>query len=219
MRSRHERSKLRTGMALAGAFAIGSAGAAVYWFAVLRASSPVLSPKERAAAFASSGFDPFILDPSDPNQPLLRDGQLVTLDQAASSLPFPIFRPHDAAASDDTLTQVWVKIDTQDAALGFEAALRYASGLRAYLTVWPPSADPGAFYRQQVAESGVGSAETINGHPAYVVAANAQTAGFPPWGVVDLSIGNVEISLQGNFSVEDLVRIAASVQGDRVLVS
>lgn len=56
MRSRHERSKLRTGMALAGAFAIGSAGAAVYWFAVLRASSPVLSPKERRLPLPRQGL-------------------------------------------------------------------------------------------------------------------------------------------------------------------
>jgi hypothetical protein len=145
-------------------------------------------------------------DPTDPQEDLLQPGHRVPLDVAVATFDWAIIRPQHQLASDKTLAEVWIG-DTGAQEIG----LRYESGLRAYLSVWPDSKDPGGFYRSLVSESGAGAYQEINGHPAWVVAVNEQASGYPPNAVVDLTIGRVEISLQGDFPIETLVGIAATV--------
>jgi hypothetical protein len=198
-----ERSpRVRKSAAVASAFLIGAAGGIGYWLTVTKPESSI---RREVQAGVPAAFDPFVLDPNDPSEPLLRDGQLVTLVKAAQVIPFPLYRPRSGDATDESVSQVWVRLDTR------EVGIRYESGLRVYLSVWPSGSDPAAFYRQQVLESGVGSAETINGHPAYTVAAGAQAEGIPASSVVDITIGTIEVSLQGDLSLIDLRSLAEAV--------
>lgn len=145
------------------------------------------------------------LDPISGNVPLLRDGQQVDLSTASAMMPFPIYRPQMAENGDGTIKEIWVLGGPPP-----EVAIRYISGLRVYLTTWPQGQDPPSFYQSQAEESGVGSYQMINGYPAYVVAADAQAPGYPSTSVVDVTAGNVEISLHANMPVDELVETAAT---------
>jgi len=148
------------------------------------------------------------LDPSSGDVPLLRGGQQVDLSIASAMTPFPIYRPQTAEDQDSTIKEVWVLSGSPP-----EVAIRYSSGLRVYLTIWPDGQDASSFYQAQVEESGVGSYQTINGYPAYVVAADAQAPGYPSTSVVDVTVGNVEISMHADVPVEELVGAAATATG------
>lgn len=143
-----------------------------------------------------------------PTDPLLLGGTRVTLEQALRMVPFRIPRPQHELASDGTLTEVWVQPDTG------EVGLRYSSGIRAYITTWPPRQvqDPMSFYTQQATEAGAGWATTIVGNPALVIPKDAQAPGFPPVSVVDVTIGGVEISLHADVPIEQLVDIAGTIR-------
>lgn len=149
-----------------------------------------------------SALDPR-LDPTNENVPLLRDGRQVDLSTASAATPFPIYRPQTAENADGTIKEVWVYGGAPP-----EVAIRYVSGLRVYLTTWPEGQDPASFYQSQVEESGVGSYQTINGYPAYVVAADAQAPGYPATSVVDVTVGDVEISLHADMATDELVETA-----------
>lgn len=184
------------------AFLVGSIAVLGYW--LVAGPFSFLSDEERGAA--ASVFDPRILNPNDPSQPLLLGGRLVGLEQAKDITGIPVLRPRHPLASDASLYQVWISTSETP-----EVALRYSTGVRVYLSVWPPGSVPATFYQTQVAESGVGEFQMISGNPAWVVAANAQAPSWPPNAVVDVSIGNIEVILQGNVSVEDLVAVAETV--------
>lgn len=163
-----------------------------------------LAPRteESRSAQDFSALDPR-LDPTDENVPLLRDGRQVDLSTASAVTPFQIYRPQTAVNADGTIREVWVYGGPPP-----EAAIRYISGLRVYLTTWPAGQDPASFYQSQVEESGVGSYQTINGYPAYVVGADAQAPGYPATSVVDVTVGNVEISLHADMTTDELVETA-----------
>ncbi len=154
-------------------------------------------------------------------------GQQTTLEGAASQVPFPIFRPQDPLASDSSLREVWVTIPNPDVQPAVQ--LKYASGVVLTLTQWPPGEDPAQSYQEGLAETGgVGSLETVNGHPAWVVPANAplpnpaqvaHPAGTtvsvgladPSTSSIDMTIGGVDIVLKATLPISDLMRVAASV--------
>jgi hypothetical protein len=145
-------------------------------------------------------------DPTDPSEDLLQPGRRVTLAVADSTVPFSLIRPQHASASDASVIEVWLG----EAGVN-EVGFRYASGLRAYLTVWPEGKDPASFYKSHASDSGAGRYQEINGYPAWVVSADEQAKGYPPTSVVDLSIGNVEISLHADLPADTLVEVAATV--------
>jgi hypothetical protein len=152
------------------------------------------------------GYWPIGVNLNDPSRPLLDGGIRVSVEEAAARSGIAVYRPQASLASDDSLSEVWLGTANVP-----EIGLRYESGLRAYLSVWPAGKKPADFYGRFVAESGVGWTTTINGHPALVIPANAQGDGFPPTTVVDISLGSVEVSLHADVSVEELVAIAATV--------
>jgi hypothetical protein len=145
-------------------------------------------------------------DPTDPNEELLQPGHQVTLEEASATVGFGLIRSQHPLASDRNLGEVWL-----GEAGATEVGLRYESGLRAYITIWPAGKDPAAFYEKLASETGAGRSQTINGFPAWAVSANEHSSGYPPTAVVDLSIGGVEISLQGDFPLETLIAIAETV--------
>ena len=138
-----------------------------------------------------------------PGQPVLIGGERITLNDAKSAWPFPVYRPQHSAASDDSLTEVWSTAD--------ELALRYASGVRAYLSVWPRSriGDAEASYRDWAADTAAEYLE-INGFPAMVTAPEAAIENAE--GVLTLTVGRVEISLYAYLPPEQLIAIAETVR-------
>lgn len=183
------------------AFSVGVSLGLVTWEVKSR------QPSDDRAAFRAAGFDPVGRDPSDPTQPLLVPGERVSLSDALEQAPMLLMRPQHELASDSSLTEVWVANEGGFREVGF----RCASGLRAYLSVWPPASDPMAFYESLVKDTGAGSVVTISGNPAWVSAANSQADGFPAHSVVDMTVGGIEISLQGDFRAATLLEVAESV--------
>jgi hypothetical protein len=149
--------------------------------------------------------DPRILD---PNAPLLVNGKQTTLEAARKIVGFPVYRPQHALASDQSLLEVWAATDGQPT-----VGLKYGSGLRVFLYLWPPAsaAQAAQLYDAQASETGAGWTQSINGHAAWVAPADSQAPGFPPGGVVDMTIGQIEVSIQGDFPIQQLVEIAESV--------
>ncbi|MGH3668726.1 MAG: hypothetical protein ACRDU7_10565 [Acidimicrobiia bacterium] len=151
-------------------------------------------------------FLPFVSDPSDPTQPLLREGYETTLQAATAVTGLSLSRPQSDLASDQTLDEVWV------GTAGYpEVALRYESGLRLYITMWPSGADPARSYARLVSESGVGWTTSLGGNPVLAIPKDAQAKGFPPVSVVDISLGDVELSIHADVPVEKLLSVAESV--------
>lgn len=150
-----------------------------------------------------NGLIPRMGDPDDSSVPLLSDGRMVDLPTAKAQAPFPLIRPDLGVANDTTISQVWID-PTQ-------VAIRYSSGLRAYIDRWPPGNDPAAFYSIVVEEMGAGQIVEINGSPAWIVEKDEKAPGSPPDATVDVSVGGVHIVLQGPVSLDDVVAAASSL--------
>jgi len=180
------------------AFVVG-ASVALYWSAVTQG---------QGEESASHGLGP--LDLRQETDDLLLGGRRVSLEDAIATAPYEVFRPQspEMGVGDGTVEEVWVSGDDSST-----VALKYSSSLVAYLTQWPAGTDPEASYKEIASETGVGLVQMINGHPAWVVAADAQAPGFPPTAVIDITIGRVEVSLHAGpeTSVDDLIKIAASI--------
>src|SRR5207249_2985391 len=87
-----------------------------------------------------------------PSRGPFPDGQQVTLQQAESMAPYPIYRPQTAIASDDTIAAVWiqtVKIDAPDT----QIAIYYSSGIQVMLQ--PLVGDPALMFPAQAKEIGL----------------------------------------------------------------
>ncbi|SRR6266568_2905131 len=169
-------------------------GAGVIWAAVNHASKA----NENA---------PLIPDIRAETDGLIPGGIQVPLTTAQLAAPFPLYRPQDPAASDSTLTQVWVSTLSDANTVGFE----YSSGLRAFLEAWPPGKDFEQWASGVSADTGSGDIETVHGTSAWVVAPDANWAGSP--GSVEFLLGGVDVTLieQGDLSKDDLLRIANSI--------
>jgi hypothetical protein len=174
------------------------------------------APLDRSNESLHGAFDPRVLDPEDPSQPLMLNGRIVTLEEAEKAFGFPVHRPDHVAASDDLISEIWLGTDGQP-----EIALRYMSGLRVYLTVRPDSGIPGvsrqedaaAMYQEHASEGGGGgSFEEINGYPAYAVERDAIAEGNPVSSVVALTIGAVEVELWADTTRAELIDIARSIK-------
>jgi hypothetical protein len=150
-------------------------------------------------------------------------GQYTTLDGAASKVPFEIVRPQDTLASDASIESVWVSSPGDQPGV----QLRYASGITVSLLQWPKGKNPATSYKSQWAESGnLGSLETINGHPAWIVPGDVgssvtqlpdgTTEGSgvmdPSMNTVELTVDQVDVLIQGKQSIDDLVGVAQTVK-------
>jgi hypothetical protein len=128
------------------------------------------------------------------------------LDEAQRFVGFHVLRPDDSLASDQTITRVWINLDSP------MVGIEYSSGLRVYLNR-SETDDPVTNYTEQQAEGIPGTLEQIRGTTAFVVAED-KSIGAP--GSVDMVIDGIEVALIGHFdtrdfSVDELVRIASSV--------
>lgn len=151
-------------------------------------------------------------------------GEYATLEEALKIAPFQIYRPQDPLASDATAERVWVAASDDAPAV----QLQYASGLTVVLTRWPTGKDPEASYERQWQESGQqGTLTTINGHHAWIVPGTDEISSIqlpdgsiegsgvvdPNVNVVELTIDRIDIVVRGSHSVDELLRVASSIEG------
>jgi hypothetical protein len=128
-------------------------------------------------------------------------GVEVPLAQAILFAPFPLLRPQDPAASDDSLVHVWTSTVGS-----FQAALEYESGV-IVLVKQSDGNDPQQNY-QTLADQFPGTyVTTINSWPALVLPGSDRAPS------VDLTMDGVNIQIQGGsggLTVGDVLRIAES---------
>jgi len=98
------------------------------------------------------------------------------------------------------------------------------SGVIVVLTPWPVGKDPAASYKSQWSELGeLGTLQTINDHPAWVLPGNAKagsaqldggTSGVidPSINTVEMSIGGIDIVIAGPQDEDGLLRMAAGTK-------
>lgn len=148
----------------------------------------------------------------DTGGALLLGGELVSLDEASQLAGFAALRPDDSAnmATDASIAEVWVTTDGQAT-----IALKYDSGMTVILTQWPKGnpETPESFYKSLAQQSGVGTVETFNGNPAWVVPADAQGPGRPDVSTIVMAVGSIEMSLKADMPLEELREVALSVKG------
>jgi hypothetical protein len=146
-----------------------------------------------------------LTDIFDPNKPLMLSGEETTLSDVSTRAGFAIYTPQDAA---DSSPEVWYSADTS------EVALRYDTDLVLLLTPWPIAAevDAAAPYEAQAKEMGVGYTAKITEHPAWVLPSAGETEGDGSVSVVHLMIDGIDVTLYGTMPVDDLVKLAESVQ-------
>ncbi len=164
--------------------------------------------RSNSVAQGFGAFDPVgAHNPDDPQAPLLLGGRQVSLEQAEANWGGRVPRPNHEAASDSSIQQVWVYTEGPP-----QVAIRYESGVRVYVSTWPPGKDPGQWYSDFVSDTGYGSAGQISGHPTLAIPEDAQAEGYPKATIFNLAIGRVEVELQGHMAVADLEAIARSVR-------
>jgi hypothetical protein len=143
----------------------------------------------------------------DPAQQLLPGGRIVGIGVAASLLDYPLYLP---AAQGLPPPEVWVVQERSDDGLFYEAAVRYDSDLVLTYAQWPTGKDPGESYQRQASDWHAGYVTTIAGHPAWVVPASENDTN-PDVSVVHVSIDDVEITLLGRVSLDDLLTDASAL--------
>ncbi|MEX0985729.1 MAG: hypothetical protein WD096_11875 [Actinomycetota bacterium] len=124
--------------------------------------------------------------------------------------PFDILRPSSDVLPDSEIATVWIE-DRADATGGGEVqvAIVYADGTQIYLLAAPPDAE--SSYERIAKEIPTASVGTIFGHPGIFIERDADIDAADP-GSVAFVMGDVEVTVYGDASVEDLIRIAESVE-------
>lgn len=193
--------------ALLVAVVVGASVGAVLYFLLRPDDRPVRQDQPTRVPLIGEGRSVEL----DKGGSLLLDGEKVSLEEASQRAGFEVLRPDDAAnrATDASIEEVWITTDGQ-----VTVALKYGSGLTEILTAWPEGnpQTPESYYQYLVVQSSVGTVETINGNPAWVVRANAQGPGLPDVSTIVMSIGTVEVSLKADMSLKELREVAASIK-------
>jgi len=197
-------------IALVSAVAVTTGGGVTYF---LTQSGRVAELVPVAVGPGFSGVDPGpatrdLMAIFDPSQPPLVSGTITSLEEAASRVPYPLYRPN---LGDGTEPEVWITSTNDDSGVTYDAALRYGSILVLTYGRWPSGVDPAESYTRSAAEWKAGYVTTIEGNPAWVVPANDQGPGDPPVSVVHVAIGDVEVTLLGQMSVDELVVAAQTL--------
>jgi hypothetical protein len=171
------------------------------------------------------GRAPLSLAPALPSGEYLPNGELVTLGEAVASAGFPLYRPSDPLASDESLTAAWLQKKSGDDSLGNQVALIYASGLWLYLGPSPADKDVVSYLealRTQLLLP-VEDIVNINGKPALLIpqvspgappeptgnATHPENAAYP--GSVIVVFDGVQVSVIGQFDSTTLLRVAETL--------
>lgn len=146
----------------------------------------------------------------DPAQELLAGGRVVSVAEAARLVTYQMYLPNDAALP---VPEVWVVRNIgEDGSPYYDAAVRYDSSVVITYGVWSNGRDPATEYQKMYAESKTGYLTTIGGNPAWVVPAGSPQTVDPRISVVEVSIGEVEMTLFGRVPVGDLIAYASTLQ-------
>jgi hypothetical protein len=169
--------------------------------AVLVAQGP--GPPPGPLQFAGSGF-------ALPHETPFPDAQRVSLDDAITAAPFPIYRPDHPLASDESITDVWVRVQARDEDADTQVALWYSSGLE--IQMWPVSPNDTAPLVADFPEGFPVSYERIGGTEVRVIPPGIQ--GPEQSGSVTMVKEGLLVSLIGwlpDLTIEDLRDIASTV--------
>ena len=146
----------------------------------------------------------------DPTQPLMPTGEKVSLTEAEKLLGFSIPMPSGSDESNQD-AEVWFSATTG------EVATRFGSDLFIEYPIWAPGQDPAREYSEQAASWNQGEVSEISGHPAWLIPANSGGEGLPPVPVVHISMGNLDVTLYGDMSMDSLIGIAQTLEPRHVL--
>lgn len=199
---------------------ISSSAAAIAFLSIVLAVGAALLVYRLSATEDGSRRSEAPVLPSDEPFP---NAEEVSLAEAIQKAGFPVYRPSDFLASDESLTAVWLQSQAGEDALGSQVALYYASGVKAYLSISPES-DVRAYLDALRAQLSLPSEDlvSINGHLALLIpqvspGATAEPRGtsFPPNaeypGSVTIIFDGIQVALIGQFDSATLIRIAETV--------
>jgi hypothetical protein len=151
-----------------------------------------------------------LIDLFDPSQDLLSGGRVVSVAGAARMVPYQMYLPSDAALPPP---EVWVLgYNAEDGTPSYDAAARFDASVVVTYAVWTNGRDPATEYQKMYAETPIGYLMTISGNPARVVPAGSPQTIDPRISVVNLSIGDVEVTLFGRVPVDELIQYASTLQ-------
>ena len=131
-------------------------------------------------------------------------GVETTLGAAEHEVDFPLYRPQDPLASDQTIDQVWVSSDAPQ-----QVAVKYTSGILELIEK-AQFADPVAKYRAIAKEFESSYVIKIGNAPGLVLPGNVP--GRAP--AIDMVISGIHVQIQGGtgpFSVDDMLRVAGTI--------
>lgn len=129
---------------------------------------------------------------------------MTTREAAETAVGFRLIMPADPLASEASLTEIWVHPGTR------EVALRFSTGVRAYLAGWP-AGKPASSLAELVDDARVGWVEPVDGTPVLVLPKDAQAEGYPPQSNVTLVMRGVEISIWGDLTADELLRVVSTL--------
>lgn len=185
---------------LGAAFLLGAAG--------IMAARAASGESSQHAEDQSIGYMEALTRIPGPDEPLLIEGTVVTLEEAADLAGFPITRPQHSLASDSLLTEVWINEDTR------EVALRYSTGVLVYIAFWPgPDSEENAsaFYQTQSVEDADLKAVEVNGYPGLLIPKSAHAENYPPTDVLQMVVGTSEVRIKAAIPLDQIMEIAESI--------
>jgi len=128
-------------------------------------------------------------------------GVQTTLGAAAHEVDFPLYRPQDPLASDQTIDHVWVSSDAPQ-----QVAVKYTSGILVLIEK-AQFTDPVAKYQAIAKEIESSYVTTIGTATALVLRGNIQAP------AIDMVISGIHVQINGgtgSFSVDDMLRVAGT---------
>lgn len=168
-----------------------------------RHTSQTTQPESQRASESYANSTPYVPGPEDSLIPV-GGSQVATVDDAEKAVGYTVPIPSDVLASSSSVTDVWVG--------GNEVAVRFASGVRMYVTPWPKGVDVKGSFQRQVDETGVGYVTQIEGEPVMVFPKDVQAPGYPPQTNVTVVLGGVSLEIWGDQTVDELLNVVRSTQ-------
>jgi hypothetical protein len=139
----------------------------------------------------------------DPEIPLLAEGQLSSLAEAARSASYPLY-----AIEWQDSPQVWIaQTSSADGNVSVDIGLRYDSSV---VVLFTPGSGVADALRQEAADWGQGYVTALAGHTAWVIppAENLINPGVP---VVYVAYEGVAVELMGRMPTSDLISLAETL--------
>lgn len=131
------------------------------------------------------------------------DGRETSLGAVAGQVPFTVYLPEVAAASDASVAHVWVRTTWLP-----EVYIEYRSGV--IVIERAPQIDQAAFFREET-QAGYANVSTLDGLPVLIHAANDKGSS----GSVQFTVGGTSVQVIGDLSVpaSSLSDAASSIIG------